>query len=229
MMEIWKPVQNTWGAYSVSSEGRVRSESRLVDGSRGVQYLIRGRILKTRRHPFGYPVVTMSIRGKCVSRTVHSLVAEAFMGTRPDGLVVCHSDGDPTNNSIWNLRYGTQASNVEDSIKHGTKVYGSDHGGSVLSMADVNEMRTRRAAGETLAALAEHFGVAEPTVWKITTGEDRPKDPGPITKSKKVTVLDKAQREEVRRRRLAGELRKNLVAEFGISKTQFDNIMKGSV
>jgi hypothetical protein len=50
---------------------------------------------------------------------VHQAVAAAFLGARPDGLVVRHLDGNPSNNSLMNLRYGTSAENAYDRIAHG--------------------------------------------------------------------------------------------------------------
>nr|WP_232111245.1 HNH endonuclease signature motif containing protein [Nocardia wallacei] len=52
-------------------------------------------------------------------RTAHSLVAEAFIGPRPEGLQVCHNDGDPTNNMLANLRYDTPSENQTDIVRHG--------------------------------------------------------------------------------------------------------------
>ena len=50
---------------------------------------------------------------------VHLLVAEAFIGPRPDGAVVRHLDGDRKNNSVKNLAYGTVSENNLDTVAHG--------------------------------------------------------------------------------------------------------------
>jgi hypothetical protein len=55
--------------------------------------------------------------------TVHHLVARAFIGERPDGLQVCHGDGNKTNNAAANLRYDSISANVRDSVEHGTQVH----------------------------------------------------------------------------------------------------------
>lgn len=47
------------------------------------------------------------------------MVLEAFLGPRPKGMVACHIDGDIDNNSITNLRWDTQASNIRDTVLHG--------------------------------------------------------------------------------------------------------------
>lgn len=53
-------------------------------------------------------------------RYVHHLIAEAFIGPRPQGQVVRHLDGNPLNNSAGNLGYGTYGDNERDKIRHGT-------------------------------------------------------------------------------------------------------------
>lgn len=56
------------------------------------------------------------------SRTVHSIVAEAFYGERPAGLVINHKDGNKLNNHPNNLEYCTINENIQHSIKMGFHV-----------------------------------------------------------------------------------------------------------
>lgn len=51
---------------------------------------------------------------------VHHLVMEAFVGPRPDGIETRHLNGDPADNRLSNLVYGTKAENTKDSVRHGT-------------------------------------------------------------------------------------------------------------
>jgi HNH endonuclease len=51
---------------------------------------------------------------------VHRLVLEAFVGYAPDGYVTRHRDGDPRNNRLDNLCWGTQVENQADRKLHGT-------------------------------------------------------------------------------------------------------------
>ena len=53
-----------------------------------------------------------SSRGRMM--TVHSLVAQAFLGDRPKGMVIDHIDGNRFNNHYTNLRYCTQKENVNN-------------------------------------------------------------------------------------------------------------------
>lgn len=166
MKERWKSVVNLEGCYQVSNFGRVRSVSRYLP-SRGGRRRMIGRVLKTRAHPFGYPMVTMSVGNRPVSKTVHSLVAEAFIGPCPKGQEVCHEDGDSGNPHLGNLRYGTKTSNEKDKIKHGTYNGGFAHYGAKLRWPQVLEIRDRHSKGASQSQLALEFGVKPVTIHKI--------------------------------------------------------------
>ena len=119
--ERWKPVTGYEGIYEVSSHGRVRSVDRTVTRSDGRVHRHKGKLLRTPLSAGGgYPFVKLSNHGKTQVRTVYSLVAETFIGTRPEGMEVCHNDGDRTNNHLDNLRYGTSSDNNLDQLRHGT-------------------------------------------------------------------------------------------------------------
>jgi len=69
----------------------------------------------------GYYRLGLYRDGKRTNCRVHVLVAEAFIGTRPAGLVIRHIDGNHRNNDPLNLQYGTFSENVQDSVQHGTQ------------------------------------------------------------------------------------------------------------
>lgn len=91
---------------------------------------------------------------------VHHLVALAFIGPRPKGMVIRHRDGDPSNNRVDNLLYGTQQDNMADALRHGTVARGRRLPQTKLDEARVVEMRRRFLAGEKLSALSAAFGVS---------------------------------------------------------------------
>lgn len=114
--EIWKPVLGYEGHYEVSSEGRIRSLDRLsLNGKR-----LRGRYLTiTAHHRTGHLYVTLTARGCPRKIAVHRIVLEAFVGPAPKATEACHWDGNPTNNTVPNLRWDSHAANMQDMIRHG--------------------------------------------------------------------------------------------------------------
>jgi hypothetical protein len=98
-MENYKQVPNTEKYYALEDGTVINSGS--------------GKPLKQWLNPNGYYYVVMSVNGNRVSRTVHSIIAECFVGERPCGLVVDHIDGNPHNNNASNLQYITQRENVK--------------------------------------------------------------------------------------------------------------------
>jgi hypothetical protein len=113
----------------------------------------------------GYHQVNLYRDGTPQAHRVHRLVAEAFIGPRPEGLYTCHNDGNSKNNHADNLRYDTPSSNQTDRVAHGTSNRGTRNRQAKLNAGSVREMRRLYAAGGvTLAQLSERFGVSMATV-----------------------------------------------------------------
>ena len=125
IQETWRAIDGYPG-YEVSDHGNVRRselldpEGRLVYGAKPVATSLSG----TRRDKDGnyftrYLDVSLRV-GENVRRhtKVHHLVAAAFIGPRPEGMVICHNNGNPLDNRVDNLRYDTQSSNVKDMHTH---------------------------------------------------------------------------------------------------------------
>lgn len=117
MREQWRPVVGWEGFYDVSDLGRVRSKSRVVDVNGGKRAHT-GQVLK--QYVEGpYARVRLSGGGRIVQYRAHALVAEAFIGPRPDGMEVRHRDGDSLNNRRRNIAYSTHLENIQDKYDHG--------------------------------------------------------------------------------------------------------------
>lgn len=118
--EVWKPIKGFEGFYEVSTFGRVRSVLRHTRTKNSAQRATRGQILKPYPMSRGkYLVVTLSRNGKRTRRTVHRIVAEAFVSNPGNLPQVNHIDGDKTNNYVCNLEWVSAAENVHKAFAMG--------------------------------------------------------------------------------------------------------------
>jgi len=67
----------------------------------------------------GYPHVLLNIGGKRLWRSNHKLVALAFIGERPKGLVINHKNGNRADSRPENLEYVTQSENTRHGFRAG--------------------------------------------------------------------------------------------------------------
>lgn len=118
MNEIWKDIPNYEGEYQASNMGRIRSLDRYVRGinhysGREFRRRISGKILKPARFcKSGHVSVVLDHGNSGIP--VHQLVMRAFVGEPPAGMEVLHINGNPKDNRLENLRYGTRTENILD-------------------------------------------------------------------------------------------------------------------
>lgn len=117
--EVWKPVADYEGLYEVSDHGRIRSLTRSSRTAYGAMRTLPGVVLKLNVLPTGHLQVAMSREGVSRKFKVHRVVAIAFIGEPPHGTECCHNDGNPANNHVSNLRWGTRSENAHDRVRHG--------------------------------------------------------------------------------------------------------------
>ncbi len=169
-VERWLPIPGWEDEYEVSDLGRVRSLERLVETSDGRLHPVRGRVLNPSRRAGGYRYVNLKRPGVCEKRSVHLLVLLAHVGPRPDGQETRHLDGNPENNRLDNLKYGTRVENAADKVRHGTLPLGERCGTSVLTREEVQQARRIYASGRTLAEVARELDVGLCTIHDIISG-----------------------------------------------------------
>ncbi|WP_277019001.1 MULTISPECIES: NUMOD4 domain-containing protein [Paracoccus] len=172
----WRDVPGWEGEYQVSTEGDVRSLDRrapVVNRFGNIENrLHKGKQLKLTVGKNGYAMVSFTRPGgERKSATVHSIVAEAFLGPKPKGTEVCHDNGVRSDNRVLNLRYGSRSSNAMDRHLHGTmnQAKGEVHYFSKLSEKDVRWIR-ENAPRMTRRAMAEVLGVSHSTVSNVVNG-----------------------------------------------------------
>ena len=101
MTEIYKKV---YLDYEISNLGNCR------------RLLLNGKYLKIKGSigNRGYRYFQQNRQGKRKNFLFHHLVALAFIGPRPDNLVIDHIDRNKLNNNVKNLRYITQKENLHN-------------------------------------------------------------------------------------------------------------------
>lgn len=158
----WRDVVGYEGLYQVSSDGSVRRVNRLAKyGEKAPDK----HLVQSTSTP--YLTVSLCKNGRMKSFTVHSLVAEAFIGLRPIGMQCLHNNGVKRDNRPENLRWGTRADNAEDSRLHGTMAVGERARAAKLTEAEVVEIRALLKAGSRNIDLAERFGVVDSAICNI--------------------------------------------------------------
>ena len=165
----WRKIESF--DYEVSDDGRVRSLDRTII-RKGVEAHLMGRELAMRIHTHGYHMVALGRKGQ---RTVHSLVAAAFIGPRPEGFDVNHKDGDKTNNNVGNLEYITRSGNMRHAVQTGLMPpppvkRGTSQHLNKLSEDQVRNIRKRYKDGEGMAHMARSYEVNESTIRNIIKG-----------------------------------------------------------
>jgi len=221
--ERWLPIPGFEG-YDVSDQGRVRSYFAQVKGnpnsniSGWVISTSPQRILSTngRMGRTGYPAVCL---GGVHTVPVHRLVLLAFVGPLPDGLETRHLDGNPENNHLSNLCYGSASDNTNDMYSHGYK------GRRKLTEEEVRIMRLMAQRGATRDELADIFNVSAGTASAVCHGRAYKDCPGPvITRMKHRCQLTDRQVAEIREKLSAGAVGRHLAHQYGVSESMISRI-----
>ena len=97
MAEQWKTIEG-YENYEVSTLGNVRN-------------LKTGRILSPGDNRRGYYFINLRKDGKTMPRTIHRLVADAFIPNPANKTCVDHQDRNRMNNVVSNLRWVTHSEN----------------------------------------------------------------------------------------------------------------------
>lgn len=172
--ETWRPVPGYPG-YEASSLGHIRSFKRSKHP----------RLLRPAKKSRGYLFVGLRKDGHTDIKSVHAIITLAFIGKCPDGLEVCHTDSNPANNAINNLRYDTHLNNMQDAVAAGRMMQSriSSRKGykrpylarfpfRKLSDEDVRSLILDHKSGKfSYLKLASKYGVGYSTVRKICCGK----------------------------------------------------------
>lgn len=171
MKEIWKDIPDYNGIYQCSNLGKIKRICR----TRGSQI---GRILKPIEKTDGHLSITLCKNKIHKRHSIHRLVLFTFIGPCPKEMECRHLDGNPKNNKLDNLCWGTRSENMQDSIRHGTFKHnppdnsGSNCGTSKLTDEQVIEIKVLIKKGElTDTEIGKIFGIHRRTVADIKLGK----------------------------------------------------------
>lgn len=145
--------------YGISTSGNVFSKKNKDSWEKMSQRLIQG-----------YYCVSFWMNGRRLTKGVHRLMAETFLGNHPKTMHVCHNNGISTDNRIENLRWDTPKGNAADRLKHGTSFKWGRSPTAKLSQADAQEIRrVYLDGGNSYRALAKSYGVSRTVIWRVVS------------------------------------------------------------
>lgn len=151
--EIWKPVPNYETRYIASSHGRIRSLKRHM------------KILVGGPHKGGYCIFHLYKEGARKVTTRHAVIALTFLGECPDGMQVCHIDGNPSNCKLDNLLYVTPKENSSHKRIHGTLRFGETSPVAKLTEKGVVDILNNHHDGNRVLAIK--YGVTHSNISAI--------------------------------------------------------------
>lgn len=161
--EAEKPIPG-WPEYTCSADGVIKRISKACGATPG-------RPLKWTVMSNGYAKVALCRDAKRKEMLVHRIVASTFIcDPLPDGMDVCHFDGNKLNNTVANLRIDTRKGNMGDQIRMGKTPRGERCGSNVHTKGEILEIRRLFKGGMKQAEIARMFKVRPQYVHNVVKG-----------------------------------------------------------
>lgn len=164
--------------YLISNCGRAKTKSRKLRYTHAVTNkehfrVTSERFLKLYDSVHGYKFIQPRSKLNKIpkNKTIHRLVAKAFVPNPNNYPVVNHIDGNKHNNTALNLEWCTDAYNHEHATKTGLIARGSRTGGSILNENSVDAIRNMLKDGVVHSQIAKWFSVSRSTVHLIGQGK----------------------------------------------------------
>jgi len=157
--EEWREIP-AWPEYHVSSLGRVM---RVAPAFGATPF----KVLSQRSNNSGYMIVSLCRNSKKKDCTVHRLVASAFISLIPEGMDVCHNDGNKKNNCWQNLRIDTRRGNMSDTVHHGTSIRGERCRTNKYSKEKILAFRADFDSGMKVADAGRKHGIVYSYAYAI--------------------------------------------------------------
>lgn len=208
--------------YSVDRDGNVRNKAGTA--------LLRPGVTNS-----GYLIVILHLKNRNKARTVHSLVAQAWLGPRPEGFVINHKDGNRKNNNWKNLEYVTGSGNMKHASDSGLLPRGSRHYTTDLTEEQVARACRLIVKGVGNKDIGDRLGIKPSKIRDIRMGKswksvskDYFKKPVAATSlsrsSPRSSRLAVSERTKVIRAIQAGKPRNEIAEKFGISPQMVSDV-----
>jgi len=176
--EFWKDVVGFEGQYKISSLGRVLRLKRLTHAKRRhgmVAYYTKAKLMKINLDRAGYTMVSLSIVSKTINRTIHRLIAEAFIPNEENKREVNHKNCIKRDSRLENLEWNTHQENMRHAVVSGRIIIrkGSDNPGSKLKEDQVLEIKRMLETGlKSYREIGDVYGVDQSTIFLIKSGHN---------------------------------------------------------
>ena len=162
----------SYAGYSVNEHGEVFTHRKRFGKGRGkgggvkIDWTYQRKLDLYKGHE-KYLCASISTKKGQRSIPIHTILLDAFIGPRPKNLEIRHLDGNPMNNKLSNLCYGTRKENALDRVKHNKSGKGMLHPLAKLTNKKVVKIRSLYNQSYRIAAIARQFNIGETTVRDI--------------------------------------------------------------
>lgn len=170
--EIFVDIVGFDGKYQISNIGNVKSVGRYVARKGQSDLYVKERIKKCSIKNSGYKTLILYRDNIGKNKTIHRLVASAFIPNPENKKEVNHKDGNKLNNCVENLEWCTPSENQYHSHKTGLNISpnGEDSVNAKIKEIDVIEIRRQYVKGDvnfSLRAIAKRFNLHPSTIYNI--------------------------------------------------------------
>lgn len=123
---------------------------------------------------FGHLRVRLVINGRRKDQRVHRLLGITFLPNPNNLPFVCHENGDPADNSLGNLYWGTQRENMRDRVRHGTHCRGERANTAKLDRSAVERIKLLKSICPSMSQkeIAKVYKVSQSTISSIQNGRN---------------------------------------------------------
>ncbi|MEQ9091828.1 MAG: NUMOD4 motif-containing HNH endonuclease [Balneola sp.] len=163
---VWRPVKGFEGLYETSNTGAVRSFLCKNGGIRKTPKIL--------KEPNGkYKIKTFCKNGKRFTKSLHRVVAKAFLSNPDNYKEVNHKDGNPSNNHVSNLEWVTSSENTVHSYNNGLQKRGEHFYSAKLTENEAIEIINAYKLGVfSQSLISKSYGVSKSSIKDLLSGRN---------------------------------------------------------